>query len=131
MTPFFETSGHLTEGFQGHIAFHMHLREPRASLRIMLELIAPKPAELHIASSEPARPRHMADKKNEVHVEAYLDGQFIGGLHKHRDTRALWWTPDDCGEGCLMHPEPFSGMLTIQLLVFNILADGLDYRVTA
>lgn len=170
MTPFFETTGRLTAGFQGHVAFHMHLQEPLGSLRITLELTHPEPASSTVgavaaaasapspegasasvvsaASSRiaadtvgnapgippaatPERPRHIVDKKNEVHVEAFLDGQFLGGLHKHRDVRSLVWSPAGCGEGCMPHAEPFAGMLTIQLIAFNILESGLDYRLFA
>ncbi len=117
-------TGKLPDGYLGHVAYSMKLPDglDRLSATLALERLEP--------STPP--PAHARDTKNEIHLEAFLNGVFIGGLHKQRISRTLSWargadaavTP----EGCLALTS-LEGMLTVQMPVFSVL-EGVGYTLS-
>ena len=122
-------TGKLPDGYLGHVAYSMKLPDglERLSATLALERLEPTVAPSTVAPSAHAR-----DTKNEIHLEAFLNGVFIGGLHKQRISRTLSWargadaamTP----EGCLALSS-LEGMLTVQMPVFNVL-EGVGYTLS-
>ncbi len=123
MQTIFEARGHLCAGYTGHVSFDMKLPHALESMSVTLALGPLKPAV-----SPP--PREGENDKNEVHLEACLDGVFIGGQHRQAQERQLRWGTLEEAEGCLP-VRVIEGMLTVRLLVFHVLPGGLDYQVTA
>ena len=116
-------TGVLPHGYQGHVAYSTKLPEGLARLSVTLALDRLEP--LH------APPPDAWDTKNEIHLEAFLSGAFLGGLHAQAAVRTLAWEVGAPAEaaprGCLP-VSSLCGVLTVQMPVFNVL-DGVGYTL--
>lgn len=69
------------------------------------------------------------DMKTEIHTLAALNDTFIGNIHRQLETRHMHFSSDDATEGCIP-VSPIEGVLKVTILVFSVLLDNTEYKLT-
>ena len=69
------------------------------------------------------------EMKTEIHTMAELNDNFIGCIHRQLTDRHMLYTKEFTSAGCLAQ-DPFSGVLKVTVLVFNVLLDNTQYTLT-
>ena len=69
------------------------------------------------------------DMKTEIHTLAMLNDAFIGNIHRQLETRHMHFSSDDATEGCIP-VSPIEGVLKVTILVFSVLLDNTEYKLT-
>lgn len=145
MPNLFKTSGILNRGFTGHISYTINLKQHCESLNIGLSFDKQRLEEVSEAMiSEVAEAfQHrfglidlsrdelelaVRSMKTEIQLAAFLNGKFIGGIHKQASVRNLYISALEATEGAIP-TKNIAGSLRIDLIVFNVLQDNTIYSL--
>lgn len=66
--------------------------------------------------------------KTEIHTIAYMNDNFIGGVHKQLTTRHMYFSPEKASDGCIPQ-QRIHGVIKVTLVVFNVLMDDTNYKL--
>ena len=64
--------------------------------------------------------------KTEIQLLAFLNDEFIGGIHRQMTERHMIFTADEATEGCIPQ-KSMKGVLKVVIPVFNVLMDDTRY----
>lgn len=70
--------------------------------------------------------KHM---KTEIHISAFLNDKFIGGIHRQMEKRNLYISKDEATLGGICN-DNIEGVLKINIMVFNVIYDNTNYKLT-
>lgn len=144
----YHVSGTLCKGFVGQIAYtvclegsyeeldiefsfnHQHFGpgDVTPKLKKEIEEYCEREYQL-IPATEEEEEKLFRDMKTEIHTLAELNGTFIGCVHRQMTTRHMYFSGTEATEGCIP-VDSVNGVLKVTILVFNVLMDGTDYKLT-
>jgi len=150
MDKIYAVKGELDKGFTGQISYSVSLNREYRNMKITLEFDEEKRryaddeitgevigafrrecnGEYNIdkASDDEVKEMVKGNCKTEIHLSAFLNGEFIGCIHKQLAKRTMSFG-DVVSEGCLP-VDKISGALKVTVLVFNVIKDSTDYALT-
>lgn len=67
--------------------------------------------------------------KTEIHLSAFLNDEFIGGIHRQMEKRNLYISKDEATLGGICN-DNLEGVLKINIIVFNVIYDNTNYKLT-
>ncbi len=151
MKELYKIGGILNRGFVGQATYHVCLEKPCSLLDIGLTFDQSKqrfkPEEVtpevirefreacngqygaEEATEQEAKEAILGNCKTEIHMVAYLNGMFIGGIHKQLAERHMHFAPGEASEGCLVQ-DTLEGVLEVTVIVFNVIKDDTAYELT-
>ncbi len=150
MDKIYTVRGELDKGFCGQISYNVSLNREYKNMKITLEFDESKRrytdseidasvikafrdecnGEYNIDAASDAEVAEMVkgNCKTEIHLSAFLNGEFIGCIHKQLSKRTMSFG-DVVSEGCLPTGK-ITGALKVTVLVFNVIKDATAYSVT-
>ena len=150
MDKIYSVRGELDKGFTGQIAYSVSLFKEYKNMKIHFSFDKEKQrysdeeitkdiidafraecnGEYNIDSASDAEVKDMVkgNCKTEIHLSAFLNGEFIGCIHKQLADRTMSYG-SEVSEGCLP-VDKISGALKVTVLVFNVIKDKTAYTLT-
>lgn len=145
MEKIYEVKGSVNKGFIGQISYSVNLEKTYESLDIALyfnkQRITDVTPELKEEVKELVFRKYgvsykdeaeledaVRGMKTEIHMVAYLNDIFIGGVHRQLKERHMIISKDNATEGCIPQ-ENIEGVLKVTVLVFNVLYDDTCYEL--
>lgn len=151
MEQLFEVKGSLQKGFVGQISYNVCLDKDYRKMDIFFGFDKDKQRYsqdevtkeviesfrndcdgqygIDEMTDEQVKEAVLGNCKTEIHLSAFLDGRFIGCIHKQLSERHMLFTPDELSEGCLFQ-DKITGALKVTILVFNVIKDDTNYSLS-
>lgn len=146
MAILYETTGSVNSGFQGTIAYTVHLPLALSALQIdfsfqkqrLHEIGSRRKQEVAAAYRRRFGIEHLPEDqivraakgmKTEIQLAAFLNGEFIGGIHRQMTERTMRITAEEATEGAIPQPE-LTGVLRVELIFFHVLYNETNYALT-
>ncbi|MCR5279297.1 MAG: hypothetical protein K6E19_07625 [Lachnospiraceae bacterium] len=150
MDRIYAVKGVLDKGFTGQISYSVSLAKEYKNMKITLEFDKEKQRyrdeeinkdvieafraecngeyNIDAASDEEVKEMVKGNCKTEIHLSAFLNGEFIGCIHKQLASRTMSFG-DIVSEGCLPVSK-ITGALKVTVLVFNVIKNETAYSLT-
>lgn len=142
----YKTSGQLSAGYQGHIAYSFFLPKSVEALDISFEFDKREPLknleELKkrgmravlcnmpdLEMDESMEQRFLKMPKSEINVSVFHNGACLGSAHRNLLLKEIHISPEGSSEGFLLWRLQ-GGNLRIVLHVLNVLNDDTNYSLT-
>lgn len=139
-----DVKGTVDRSFQGTVSYFVALRNRCSALKIdfsftpqrldrvagevKTELARVYAERYGVNRTESQLEQSGRSMKTEIQLAAFLNGEFAGGIHRQLAQRTLLIGKDFATEGALAQPV-IQGALRVDLIFFNVLADGTEYRL--
>ena len=67
--------------------------------------------------------------KTEIHISAFLNDKFIGGIHRQLDERSIYISKEEATLGAICN-DNIQGVLKVNIMIFNVIYNNTNYKLT-
>ncbi len=67
--------------------------------------------------------------KTEIHISAFLNDKFIGGIHRQLDERSIYISKKEATLGAICN-DNIQGVLKVNIMIFNVIYNNTNYKLT-
>ena len=145
----YKVEGVLNRNFVGHISYIVCLDKVYENIRIdfsfdkqkvneitdeikevmLLDYINDHNGELVEELNEERFREGANHMKTEIHISAFLNDRFIGGIHRQLIDRIIYISSKEATNGAICQDD-IQGVLKINVMVFNVIYDNTQYKLS-
>ena len=67
--------------------------------------------------------------KTEIHISAFLNDKFIGGILRQLDERSIYISKEEATLGAICN-DNIQGVLKVNIMIFNVIYNNTNYKLT-
>lgn len=148
MEDIYRVEGMLNRNFVGHISYTVCLEKVYENIKIdfsfdkqkvnkitdeikkamIIDYINDQKDELVDELSEEKFKEGAKHMKTEIHISAFLNDRFIGGIHRQLTDRSIYISSKESTNGAICQ-DNIQGVLKVNVMVFNIIYDNTQYKL--